>query len=122
MLQNPIIDLSNLSELLEHDQEKVDQLARVFLQSTRASLSELDAALARSDIALIREVGHRVKASAQIVGAFSMAQLCENLEYLPKTDISTETASAGAIIAQLHPLLNQAGELIVQQCGGHGEN
>ncbi len=122
MLQSPIIDLNNLSELLEHDQEKVKQLAQIFLQSTRASLSELDAALARSDIALIREVGHRVKASAQIVGAFGMAQLCESLEQLPKTDIGTETASAEVIVAQLHPLLHQADELIVQQCGDHGEH
>jgi two-component system sensor histidine kinase/response regulator len=117
MLQQPAIDLSNMSELLEHDQEKVAQLARIFLQATRASFSELDAALARGDIALIREVGHRVKASAQIVGAFGMAQLCEDLEHLPKTDIGMETASAGAIVAQLHPLLNQADEQILQQCG-----
>ena len=122
MLQYPTIDLSKLSELLEHDQKKVHQLARIFLQSTHASLSELDVALAHRDIALIREVGHRIKASAQIVGAFGIAQLCENLEQLPRTDIGTETASAGAIVDQLHPLLAQAGELILQQCGCQSEN
>jgi two-component system sensor histidine kinase/response regulator len=122
MMQPPIIDLNNLSELLEQDQEKVNQLAWIFLHSTRASFSELDAALARGDMALIREVGHRIKASAQIVGAFGMSQLCENLEQLPTTDIGTETASAGAIIAQLHPLLTQAGKLISQHCGCNGKN
>lgn len=43
----------NGSELL-----KVSQFALVFFQSTRDGLSELDAALARGDLALMRELGH----------------------------------------------------------------
>ena len=122
MMQEPPIDLSNLSELLEHDQQKVQQLALVFLRSTRDGLGELDAALASGDIALMRDLGHRIKASAQIVGALGMAQLCEDLEQLPVTDIAAEKASAGAIVAQLHALLIKAGELILQQDVCHDKN
>jgi two-component system sensor histidine kinase/response regulator len=122
MSQEPIVDLRDLSEMLEHDVQKVQQLALVFLRSTRDGLAELDAALACSDIRLIRSLGHRIKASAQIVGALGMVQLCEDLEQLPITDIDTEKASAGAIVAQLHPLLAQAGELILQQDVGHDKN
>jgi HPt (histidine-containing phosphotransfer) domain-containing protein len=122
MMQEPTIDLSDLSELLEHDLQKVRQLALVFLRSTHDSLGELDAALMRGDIALMRDLGHRIKASAQIVGALGMAQLCEDLEQLPTTNIETEKASAGAIVAQLHALLIKAGELILQQDVCHDKN
>jgi HPt (histidine-containing phosphotransfer) domain-containing protein len=121
-MQEPTIDLSDLSELLEHDLQKVQQLAMVFLRSTHDGLGELDAALARGDIALMRDLGHRIKASAQIVGALGMAQLCEDLEQLPVTDIALEKTSAGAIVAQLHALLIKAGELILQQDGCHDKN
>jgi len=117
----PPIDLSVLSDLLDQDQEKVSQFALVFLQSTRDGLSELDAALARGDLALMRELGHRIKASAQIVGALGMAQLCQDLENLPESDIKADLAPAatpaGAIVGQLHALLTQAGELIMLQAG-----
>jgi HPt (histidine-containing phosphotransfer) domain-containing protein len=117
----PPIDLSVLSDLLDQDQEKVSQFALVFLQSTRDGLSELDAALARGDLALMRELGHRIKASAQIVGALGMAQLCQDLENLPESDIEADLAPAatpaGAIVGQLHALLTQAGELIMLQAG-----
>lgn len=117
----PPIDLSVLSDLLDQDQEKVSQFALVFLQSTRDGLSELDAALARGDLALMRELGHRIKASAQIVGALGIAQLCQDLENLPESDIEADLAPAatpaGAIVGQLHALLTQAGELIMLQAG-----
>jgi HPt (histidine-containing phosphotransfer) domain-containing protein len=120
----PPIDLSLLSELLDHDAEKVSQFAQVFLQSTRDGLSELDAALARGDMVLTRELGHRIKASAQIVGALGMAQLCQDLENLPrpdiKADIAMEATLAGAIIGQLYALLTQAGELIMLHAGRDG--
>ncbi len=122
MMQEPPIDLSNLSELLEHDQQKVQQLALVFLRSTRDGLGELDAALASGDIALMRDLGHRIKASAQIVGALGMAHLCQDLEQLPVTDIAAEKMSASVIVAQLHALLAKAGELILQQDVCHGKN
>lgn len=122
MSQEPIIDLTVLSELLEHDLQKVQQLALMFLRSTRDGLAELDAALASGDIGLMRDLGHRIKASAQIVGALGMAQLCENLEQLPVTDIAAAKASAAAIVAQLHALLIKAGELILQQDVGHDNN
>ena len=122
MMQEPTIDLSDLFELLEHDQEKVQQLAMVFLRSTHDGLGELDAALTRGDIALMRDLGHRIKASAQIVGALGMAHLCQDLEQLPVTDIAAEKMSAGVIVAQLHALLVKAGELILQQDTCHGKN
>ena len=117
----PPIDLSVLSDLLDQDQEKVSQFALVFLQSTRDGLSELDAALARGDLALMRELGHRIKASAQIVGALGMAPLCQDLENLSESDIKADLApaatQAGAIVSQLYALLTQAGELIMLQAG-----
>ena len=117
----PAIDLSALSELLDQDQEKVSQFALVFLRTTREGLSELDAALARGDIALTRELGHRIKASAHIVGALGMAQLCQDLESLPGpdmgADVQAEATPAGAIVAQLYALLTQAGEMILLHAG-----
>jgi HPt (histidine-containing phosphotransfer) domain-containing protein len=81
-----------------HDQEEMQQLVLVFLRTPRDDLGEIDAALARNDIALIPDLAHRIKSSAQIVGVLGMAQLCHDLKYFQVTNIDSKKASAGAAV------------------------
>lgn len=50
-----------------------------------------------------------------------MAQLCQDLENLPESDIEADltpaATQAGAIVGQSYALLTQAGELIMLQAG-----
>ncbi|WP_158643124.1 PAS domain S-box protein [Pseudoduganella lurida] len=99
-----VIDLSQLAELLGHQPAKLGLFAQKFLLSAEGGLAELEAALAAGDIAQVRELGHRLKASARTVGAFGMGDLCERLEKLPS--IPEEAArEAHALLARLRPLV-----------------
>ena len=121
------LDLRVLAELLGHDnddngrdnvRDTVRKFALVFLTTARDGMRELDAALARGDLTRMRELGHRMKASAHIVGASDIAALCERLEQLPLTGSAREAALATALVAQLAPLLEQASGQIAEQTGG----
>jgi two-component system sensor histidine kinase/response regulator len=114
------IDLNVLAELLGHDVDSVRKFAQLFLTTARDGLHELDAALARGDMARMRELGHKMKTSAQIVGAPRIAALCESLEQLPLDGAKREAALATALVAQLSPLLKQASCQIAEQTGSAG--
>ena len=98
------IDLAVLQDLIGTDPAKLRTFTGKFIDSTRAGLAEMDACLASGDIERIRELGHRIKSAARIVGAFGMGELCERLEKLPAPD---EQDAARALVARLHPLLDE---------------
>ncbi len=104
-----VIDLAVLAELIGPNPDKLTQFALRFVESTRAGLVELDACLERGDMARIRELGHRIKSSARIVGAFGMAELCERPEHLAPAARAAELAAARALAGQLWPLLEHIG-------------
>ena len=104
MAQHSAIDLTVLSNLIGTDPAKIHKFASKFVDSARSALAEMDACLASGDIVRIRELGHRIKSAARIVGALGMGELCERLEKMP---VEGEQAEARALIAQLHPLLAQ---------------
>ncbi|HEV7816565.1 MAG TPA: PAS domain S-box protein [Janthinobacterium sp.] len=108
-----VIDLSILAKLLSYNPEKVRKFAFKFLETTQQGFSDMEAALTRGDVQQVRELGHRIKASARTVGAIGMADLCESLELLPQAEAAEESARAGAIVAQLWPLLERVTEQIM---------
>ncbi len=111
-----VIDLSVLAQLLGYNPQKIRKFAFKFLQTTQAGFEEIDAALARGDVARLRELGHRIKSSARTVGAFGMAELCLALEQLPSVPGQSpqdELAHARALCAGLWPLLDQVTEVIM---------
>ena len=102
-----VIDLSILAGVIGDDPAKLDKFAHKFLDSTRVALAELYECLAGEDIARIRELGHRVKSAARIVGALGMGDLCERLEMLPVQERSAELAEARALVDRIGPLLER---------------
>jgi HPt (histidine-containing phosphotransfer) domain-containing protein len=102
-----VIDLSILAGVIGDDPAKLHRFAHKFVDTTRAALAELHACLAGADIARMRELGHRVKSSARIVGALGMGELCEQLEKLPVQDPQAELGQARALVERMDPLLER---------------
>ncbi|MCP2006907.1 response regulator [Duganella violaceipulchra] len=109
-----VIDLSVLAALLGYDPQKVRKFAFKFLLSTQEGMREIEAALAHGEVQRARDLGHRIKSAARSVGAFRMADLCEDLEQLAQTEAASELAAALAIVAQLKDLLQQVQQHVMQ--------
>ena len=108
-----VVDLSILAKLLGYNPQKVRKFAFKFLQTTQDGFADIEAALARGDVAQARELGHRIKSSARTVGALGMADLCHSLETLPPGEPAHEAEQAGQIVRRLWPLLEQITEQIM---------
>ncbi|OYO30993.1 PAS domain S-box protein [Janthinobacterium sp. PC23-8] len=108
-----VIDLSILAKLLGYNPQKVRKFAFKFLQTTQDGFADIDAALARGDVAQVRELGHRIKSSARTVGALGMSELCHQLENLPPGTNADEIEQAHRIVRLLWPLLEQITEQIM---------
>jgi CheY-like chemotaxis protein/HPt (histidine-containing phosphotransfer) domain-containing protein len=110
-----VIDLSILAQLLGYNPQKIRKFAFKFLQTTQDGFDEIDSALARDDVARVRELGHRIKSSARTVGALGMAEICLALEQLPQDGLAPDQqlAQARALAAGLWPLLERVTEVIM---------
>jgi CheY-like chemotaxis protein/signal transduction histidine kinase len=76
------IDWSVLTKSSGSRPERIERYAKMFVDLTPETLAELDAALAEADLKKLRDLGHRLKSSAKLVGALPLAAACESLEYL----------------------------------------
>jgi len=108
-----IVDLSVLAQVLGYHPDKIRKFAFKFLQTSEAGFSEMEQAAAAGDIQTVRELGHRMKASARTVGAMGLGDLCQQLEGLPTGDPAEEARAARALIDQLWPLLARITEHIM---------
>ena len=99
-----VIDLGVLAKIFENNPEKVRKFAFGFLESALQSIAEVDAALAREDLPLLKALGHRNKSSASSVGALGLAQLWQTLELMQENG---SVEQAREIVCQLQPLLAQ---------------
>ena len=108
-----VIDLSVLADLIGDQPQKVRKFAFKFLESTQEGVRDMEAALARGEVQPVRELGHRIKAAARTVGAFGMADLCQDLEHLAPGETSSEVALAQSMVAELGGLLEQVTEQIM---------
>lgn len=112
-----IIDLTVLARLVSHDRAKVRKFSLKFLQTSEQGVDAMQRALTAGDLDKLGELGHRLKSSARVVGAFGLAALCQQLEDLPsasEADIEVALAQARAYMLQMHPLLEQISYHIVQ--------
>lgn len=99
---NLVIDLSILPQMVGTDPAALKKFYLSFIVAAEQGLNELDAALAMGDMSTLGALGHRLKSSAQSVGAMGYAQLCHKLEDSGKNN---ELKHAQQIVSQLRPLL-----------------
>ncbi|WP_254451833.1 response regulator [Duganella vulcania] len=108
------IDFSVLATLFDDDLPKVRKFAVKFLHSAQAGVRDMEEALARGEMQVLRDLGHRIKSSARSAGAFGMAELCWKLEQLAPGDAGSEAARAQPLVAQLRESLEQVAEQILR--------
>jgi len=102
--QAPPIDLSVLSNLVAHDPEKIAKFTHKYLQTSRASLAEMQSAEASGDMELLASLCHKQKSSAASVGALSSTELYRALEKASKAD---DKPAAKALLKELVPLIDE---------------
>lgn len=112
--EQAVIDLSVLARLCGNDPHKVNRFAIKFVESSQEGVCDMEAALARGEVQPVRELGHRIKSAARGVGAFSMADLCEDLELLAPGEADSDVARAQPMVAQLKGLLAQVREQVIK--------
>jgi PAS domain S-box-containing protein len=76
----PSVEIAVLEELVGRDPDVIRDFLRAFWISTAKTASELKAACAKKDEALIADLAHKLKSPARSVGALRLASACEGLE------------------------------------------
>ncbi|WEF31347.1 PAS domain S-box protein [Pseudoduganella chitinolytica] len=107
-----VIDLSVLAQVLGYHPDKIRKFAFKFLHTSETGFSEMERALAAGDLQAVRDLGHRLKASARTVGALGLGDLCQQLEQLPAGDPAA-AQTARELVARLWPLLARVTEHIM---------
>ena len=100
----PAIDLAVLSSNVAGNRQRMHRYASMFKDSIPQTLDDLQGALALADVAGLADLGHRLKASARMVGATGFAGLCQALEDL-RDEGSLEQAAT--IVRAMPALLDQ---------------
>jgi HPt (histidine-containing phosphotransfer) domain-containing protein len=95
-----LLDTTALQELIGDRPERVRQFLYQFLESTATDMRQVDDALQRQDGARLKELGHRIKSPAAMVGALAFAALCHDLEV-------DAGEGAYAVVAQMHVMLDE---------------
>jgi PAS domain S-box-containing protein len=103
-IEKPVIDLKVLGQLVNNDPEKIRKFALMFLETSSEILAEMDAAYTRADAAAIGGLGHKLKSSARTVGAYSVANICQALEYAGKAN---DIFEINKLLAELAPVLHE---------------
>lgn len=106
-MDSSVIDLSILAGVIGDDPAKLHKFALKFVDTARVALAELYECLAGEDMERVRELGHRVKSSARIVGALGIGDLCERLEKLPRQELQAELHEARILVDRIAPLLER---------------
>ncbi|WP_342358590.1 PAS-domain containing protein [Terrarubrum flagellatum] len=78
------LDRSVLADLFGDDDATIARLIGTFVETTRASLSDIDHAFGDGNSSTIAEIAHRMKGSARMVGAQKLAQVAESIEKAAK--------------------------------------
>lgn len=74
------IDSTVLDELRELLGSEVDQLIRVFLDTTPPLIEQLESATATPDFDVLREIAHSLKSSSANVGAMALSNAAKRIE------------------------------------------
>ncbi len=102
-----IMDFSVLHDLVGNNHKKIRTFALKFITSSSEDIAGMEEALERNDFETLRDLGHRAKSPARMVGAMSFANLCQKLEKCPG-----DMEQARAIVSQLRPLLGRIREMV----------
>ena len=98
-----IIDLRILADRFNGDSEKVEKYAIKFVESITKGLVEMNDALLRQDMVMLKTIAHRIKSVAGTVGANGLSELCQKLDNCSAEELST---SATQRVKELYELFD----------------
>ncbi|MBK1713509.1 response regulator [Rubrivivax gelatinosus] len=101
----PSFDLAVLAHNVAGNPQRMRRYASMFQESIAQTLAELHAALEQGDLCALADLGHRLKASARMVGALGFADRCQALEDLREQG---SLQQASTIVQAMPALLEQA--------------
>jgi two-component system, sensor histidine kinase and response regulator len=93
-----VLDLPALLARVENDWDLLNEMIALFLDSSPALLSEIEAGLARHDGQTVERAGHALKGAMQNMGAVSAARAASDLEEIGRRG---DLTSAGQSLASL---------------------
>ena len=99
--------ISGISRYLEDefsmDQEEVTEMIGMLLESIETQISEIETAVANSDLQAIKEIGHTIKGSAGNIGALHLSDLGKRLE---ESALDTTLGECSVIISEIKDSLS----------------
>lgn len=94
-----VFDREDLIGRLGGDDCMVDEIVALFLETTRASLANLEAAIDGKDSDGVRSVAHSIKGASANIGARGMRVLADEIEMAAnRKDLSEVPARYGALV------------------------
>ena len=76
----PILDRETALSALGNDRETYDIVLETYLETTPDLLSQMKAALARSDMETLQRHAHSLKSSSRTIGALELGERAQGLE------------------------------------------
>jgi len=111
-LEQEVVDRSALARLVNDDPEKIRLFATKFVESSRATLEDMEGAGQRRNLTELGSLAHRLKSAAATVGAPSMASLCLEIE---TTSHQGDLGRSLALLDALPPLLEAVASALLQE-------
>jgi CheY-like chemotaxis protein/HPt (histidine-containing phosphotransfer) domain-containing protein len=90
---SPLFDLSNVRQLVRHDENIVRRLAWAFIETTPAILTALDEALTKADWEAVGDAAHHLKSSLDGLGVESLRHIIREIEAYGTTPPAPEHAA-----------------------------
>ncbi|MBJ6108726.1 PAS domain S-box protein [Hymenobacter sp. BT523] len=101
----PLYDLSNVRQLVRHDEAIVRRLAWAFIETTPAILTALDEALTKPDWEAVGDAAHHLKSSLDGLGVESLRQVIREIEAYGEN--APEPAAAAQKVAQVRAVTEE---------------
>lgn len=109
----PIYDLVRMSKTFGLGKEKLHQFLERFFDSMKTSLHEFDNALQKNDTQALLALVHDMKASASLVDAKNLLELCFDLERAAKQE--KDATELQEIVSQFHAILKRMEQEVIAE-------
>ena len=75
-----MLNLEPLIKIIGNDEKSLNSLINTFLKTTKEDIRNLESAVNNRQDKLVREIAHRIKGGAAIIGAETLATLADSME------------------------------------------
>jgi PAS domain S-box-containing protein len=105
----PVVDTAVLAQLVGSDPALIAEFLRDYLESSKKTGAEIQAAFAGGDWAAVGALAHRLRSSSRSVGALALGECCEKLELVGTAD---DVSTIAALLADFESCLKEVGEAV----------